>query len=240
MFSMCLLYWMNICVYTWESGLRLLDQTVALHLPTVAFKLQYYFVCVFIPVFVCVYAWLGGWGHWRRGQAELPVKWITWPDILVAEGSLSSFLSNSLAPSPLKPFFFFLSTCLYGICALICMRFFKEARVGGTLQEESRTCQANHRGNSTGSHGAGEPTEGEPGPGWVKNGSILGGLGSNNKAGEEGKFGTKRRAQRCQITSGGQEWKRGWMKVKEGETKKQTARDAKGSRESLSQPEGVV
>lgn len=104
---------------------------------------QYYFVCVSGPVFVCV--------HVCGGQA-VPMKWVTWPMHRVAKGfSVSlNFLPSNLSRSFHVPKPLSLRWSLWDV--------HRSARACGILQEESGTCRGSDRGNSRGSHGAGEPS----------------------------------------------------------------------------------
>lgn len=129
---------MNTCVYSFPASVL-------------------FCLCICPSVCLCVCMRLGGWVHVCGGQA-VPMKWVTWPMHTVAEGFLSSFLSDTLSHLPSQPFS--VSTRAWAsVSALIFVRCIqKHTRVCGILQEESETCRANYRGNSRGSHGAGEPS----------------------------------------------------------------------------------
>ncbi len=101
-------------------------------------KLRYYFVCVSVPVFVCAYTRLGGWVHACGGQA-VPIKWVTWPMHAVAEGFLSSFLSNSLTLLPSKPLFCPYTCLSLYLCPDLC-EMYTEAHVSaGSFKRRARS-----------------------------------------------------------------------------------------------------
>lgn len=78
------------------------------------------FICVSVPLFICLYVLLGGWVHVSRGQA-VPVKGVTLPMYSVAAAFFG--LHFFLCRSPFS-FFFCLHTCLslYALIFVRCIR----------------------------------------------------------------------------------------------------------------------
>lgn len=161
------------------------------------------FICVSVPLFICLYVLLGGWVHVSRGQA-VPVKGVTLPMYSVAEAFFwSSFLSMSLTLLLL----FLSSHVPESLCPDLCEMYTQEAhvsvgcfrrRAGPAGQTTEEIPQAHMellspvwtlRGGSSSSLSS----EGAPEVGWARKGCKLGGLGSDNETEDEERIGTNRR-----------------------------------------------